>query len=85
MIVKPCGMPDLANHQHAGPKLPMYRSGSPTTAASVHFAHRSRLLKIRTPSQTQKAANATPKAGRTMLMPGIVPAVAWGRVGGRNV
>jgi len=57
--------------QHAGPKLATYNSGTPTTAASVHFAHRSLRFTIRTASQTQKAANATASAGRTMFIRSI--------------
>jgi hypothetical protein len=60
----------LANHQHAGPKLPTYSVGKPTSTASVHFAHRSRRLTIRTVSQTQNAAKATAIAGSRMIMPG---------------
>src|SRR6516165_11675443 len=49
-------------------------SGYPAIAATIsapaiHFAHRSRRLTIRTVSQTLKAANATPQAGKKMLMP----------------
>jgi hypothetical protein len=55
--------------QHAGPKLTGYAS-TITTTASVHFAHRSRRLMIRTVSQMQKAANATAKAGSSIIMPG---------------
>jgi ABC-type transport system involved in Fe-S cluster assembly fused permease/ATPase subunit len=48
----------------------MYSAGIPTTAANVHFAHRSRRLMIRTVSQTQKAAKATAKAGSSIVMLG---------------
>lgn len=36
--------------------------------ASVHFAHVSRLFTIRTASQTQNAANATARVGRSMVI-----------------
>ena len=49
--------------QQAGPKLPTYMAGNPTTTAAVHFAHSSRRLKIRIASQTQNAANATARVG----------------------
>jgi hypothetical protein len=55
--------------QQAGPKLSTYNAGAPMTVpASVRFAHRSRLLMIRTVSQIQKAAKATPRAGSRMAM-----------------
>jgi hypothetical protein len=34
---------------------------------------------IRTVSQMQKAAKATPNIKRAMAIPAIIPAVAWGR------
>ena len=56
--------------RHAGPKLAMYSTGKPTTeAANVHFAQRSRRLMIRTASQTQNAAKATPKIASATAMP----------------
>src|SRR5450759_4390444 len=55
--------------QHAGPKLVTYSDGRPTTIAIVHLAHRSRRFTIRTLSQTQKAANATPIIATAMAMP----------------
>ena len=55
--------------QHAGPKLATYSTGNPTAAASALLAHRSRLFTMRTVSQTQNAAKATARAGRTIVMP----------------
>src|SRR5436190_20834812 len=50
----------------------MYSTGKPTTdAASVHFAHRSRRLTIRTVSQTQNAVKTTPRIDRAMSMRGF--------------
>jgi hypothetical protein len=63
-----------SHSQQAGPKLATYSAGNATIPASIHFANRSRRLTIRTVSQTQNAANATPMVGRTSFMPGIVAA-----------
>src|SRR5258708_5232307 len=67
--------------QHAGPKLAMYSKDKPIIATSIRFAHRSRWLNIRTPSQRQRAANATPKNARETAIAAILPAMAWGREG----
>ena len=40
---------------------------------NVHFAHRSLLFTIRTVSQTQNAAKATPEINRAKDMPGYYP------------
>src|SRR5436190_1964413 len=58
----------FSQSQHAGPKLATYSTGSPTTAASVHFAHRPRRFTIRTVSQTQNAAKATARMVRRMII-----------------
>ena len=62
--------------------LSTYSTGTTTTAASVRFAHLSRLLMIRTVSQTQRAAKATAAPRRTMVMPGSYPTF---RLSGRSV
>jgi hypothetical protein len=67
--------------QHTGPKLSTYKIGTNATTAAVCFAHFSRRLTIRTVSQTQIAAYATPTIGNTGLIPGILTRVAWGREG----
>src|SRR5947207_1915297 len=77
-------LPSAATIQHAGPKLPTYNTGNAMKIpAAVHFAHRSRLLTIRTASQIQKATSATPRTESTMVIPGFYP--RWRRGGKRNV
>src|SRR5258708_4281688 len=57
--------------------LSFFRSIPYTSAAvratAIRFAHRSRRLTIRTVSETQKAAKATPKIARAMAMLGSYP------------
>ncbi len=48
-------------------------------AMARRIAHRSRRFVIRTPSQTQAAAKATPITGRAMLIPAILHAGRQGR------
>src|SRR5437868_5420019 len=56
-----------------GPTLRTYSVGTTISITAVRFAHRSRRFTIRTPSQTQKAAKATPKIVRAMAMPQFYP------------
>ena len=61
-----------------GPTVSAY-TRTTVTPAAIHFAHRSRRLTIRTPSQTQKAAKATARIGRRMAMPAILSGMTRGR------
>jgi hypothetical protein len=68
--------------RYAGPIDATY-SISPTTSAAAQNARpgfRPRFT-IRTASQTQNAANATPKTDRATAMPGILSGVERGREG----
>ena len=55
----------LPLNQHTGPKLSTYRADATANPVAVRFAHRSRLLTIRTVSQIEKAVKKMPKEEST--------------------